>query len=52
MKQPSNVSKKQSILLQKVRSYSYYFVCSKSYHLYQKHIYLYQVPKGKKMAQA
>ena len=28
-------------------SNSYYFGCSQSYCLYQKHIYLYQVPKGK-----
>ena len=46
MKQPSNVSKKQEILLQ-ARTNSYYFGRSQSYYLYQIHIYLYQVLKGK-----
>ena len=47
MKQPSNVSKKQQLLLQKVRSNIYYFGFSQSYYLYQIHIYLYPVQKGK-----
>ena len=35
MKQPSNVSKKEYILLQKVRSNSYYFGCSQGYYLFK-----------------
>ena len=47
MKQSSSVSKKQEILLQKVRSNSYYFGRSQSYYLYEIHVNSYQVPKGK-----